>query len=91
MNRVYCECCLFTALLFEELGEMISKDFLSVKEVAAQIRTDVNATYRLLNAGEIQAYRGSKRWLILQTAVDDYLERHSNRPPPVVKEEPAVE
>ena len=52
--------------------------FLTINDVAKQLNCCRSTISVLLNSGEIKAYKGKRKWLILQEAVTEYLEQHSN-------------
>lgn len=50
-----------------------SDDILSVDEVCEILKVGHNAVYRLLNAGEIKAFRNGRIWRIPKQGLLDYI------------------
>lgn len=49
--------------------------FLTVAEVAAQVRVSKMTVYRLVHGGELEAVRVGRSFRVSEQAVRDYLER----------------
>ncbi len=47
-------------------------DFLTVDELCELLKIGHNAAYRLLNSGELKAFRNGRVWRIPKQAVIDY-------------------
>ncbi len=59
--------------MFEEY-----RDMLTAAEVSVMLRICPSKTYRLLNAGEIKAFRCEKAWCIPKVSVIEYIKKHLN-------------
>ena len=54
------------------------KDMLTTAEVSVMLRICPSKTYKLLNAGEIKAFRCEKAWCIPKASVIQYITEHMN-------------
>lgn len=52
------------------------KDMLTAAEVSVMLNICVSKTYRLLNSGEIKAFRCQKAWCIPKASVIQYITEH---------------
>ena len=55
-----------------------SDDILSVDEVCEILKVGHNAVYRLLNAGEIKAFRNGRIWRIPKQGLVTYIKEKAN-------------
>ena len=53
-------------------------NLLTVAEVSVMLRICPSKTYKLLNSGEIKAFRCEKSWCIPKTSIIEYVEKHLN-------------
>lgn len=61
-------------------AEMIkTKEFFTTAELAEKLKMNVQVITRKVQAGEIQAYKIGKDWRIPEDAVQEWLDRQSNR------------
>ena len=58
-----------------------TKEFFTTAELAEKLKMNVQVITRKVQAGEIQAYKIGKDWRIPEEAVQDWLDRQSNRKP----------
>ena len=54
------------------------RDMLTAAEVSVMLRICPSKTYKLLNEGEIKAFRCEKAWCVPKQSVIEYVERHLN-------------
>lgn len=55
-------------------------DFLTCAEVAAKFRVKPAQVADYCRSGELRAYRPKRAWLIAPNDLQDFLDRHANRP-----------
>lgn len=53
-------------------------DFLTVEELCEILKMGHNAVYRLLNSGELKAFRNGRIWRIPKQSVIEYVKQRSN-------------
>lgn len=53
-------------------------DFLTVEELCEILKMGHNAVYRLLNTGELKAFRNGRIWRIPKQSVIEYVKLRSN-------------
>ena len=54
------------------------RDILTAAEVSVMLRICPGKTYKLLNEGEIKAFRCERAWCVPKQSVIEYVERHLN-------------
>lgn len=54
------------------------RDMLTAAEVSVMLRICPSKAYKLLNEGEIEAFRCEKAWCIPKQSVIDYIKKHIN-------------
>ena len=59
--------------------ESFSEEILTVEEFAELLYIGRNTAYRILNSGEIRAFKIGKSWKIPKDAVSEYILRKSRR------------
>lgn len=58
--------------MFEEYGSVVTSE-----ELGEMLRIGSNQVYKILNGGEIQAYKEGRVWRISKEAVIDYVRQRS--------------
>ena len=54
------------------------RDMLTAAEVSVMLNICPSKTYKMLNNGEIKAFRCQKAWCIPKTSVIEYISEHMN-------------
>lgn len=60
-------------------GVIKNTEFFTTAELAKKLKMNVQVITRKVQAGEIEAFKIGKDWRIPESAVADWLERHSNK------------
>ena len=60
------------------MNDTTPDEFLTVQEVATQLKVHYNTVYRWLLEGTLKGARAGELWRIRRTDLDQFLERHTN-------------
>jgi excisionase family DNA binding protein len=59
----------------------MSEEYLTIKEVAQELRMSEKTVYKLVTSGELPSHMVQKRYRISRADLQDFMNKHRKQPP----------